>query len=138
MSIVQRARVAALVISLSLLPSVAHAQAAEAVAVPATAPVALKPLYGSFVGLQAFDFYSTRSVITSGVGREGNPALREVAGLPAALLVVKAGTTAAIILSCERLRKNRHPVAAVALMIGVNSAYAFVAAHNYTVLQHRR
>ena len=139
MSIVKRARVTTLLISLTLLPSVAHAQAADpAPAAPAPRPAALIPLYGSFVGLQVFDFDSTRKAITSGAGREANPMLQGIVGSPAALLAVKAGTTASIIFAGERLRRDHHPVAAVVLMIGVNSAYAIVAAHNYTVLQHRR
>ena len=96
------------------------------------------PLYGSFIGLQALDFDTTLKAVGSGVGRETNPLLRPVVGSPAALFAVKAGTTAAIILVCERLRKNRHPVAAVMLMIGVNSAYGIVTAHNVAVLRGRR
>jgi uncharacterized protein DUF5658 len=145
--LVRNAPVLALLISLSVVPSV-HAQATDTVAAsavaqvlptpvaPATRPAALFPLYGSFIGLQALDFDSTRRAITSGAGREANPAARMAVGSPAALLALKAGTTAAVILSCERLRKDHHPLAAVMLMIGVNSAYAVVTAHNYAVL-HR-
>jgi hypothetical protein len=49
------------------------------------------------------------------------------------LLAVKAGATGAIIFASERLRKTHHPVAAVMLMIGINSAYATIVAHNYSV-----
>ena len=138
MLIVKGARVTALLISISLLPSFVHAQAVDpASTAPAQRPAALIPLYGSFVGLQVFDFDSTRKAITSGAGREANPMLQGVVGSPATLLAVKAGTTASIIFAGERLRRDHHPVAAVVLMIGVNSAYAIVAAHNYTVLRHR-
>jgi hypothetical protein len=144
MSIVERAQRTALFVSLSLLPSAAaHAQPADpplsppAVSTPAPRPALLTPLYGSFIGLQALDFDSTMRAVRSGAGREFNPVLQPIAGSPAALLAVKAGTTAAIILTSERLRKDGHPVAAVMLMIGLNSAYAMVTAHNYRVLQRR-
>lgn len=100
-------------------------------------PRALTPLYGAFLGLQALDYGTTLKAIGSGVGKETNPLLRPIAGSPTALFAVKAGTSAAIILVSERLRKNRHPAAAVALMIGVNSAYAIVTAHNVAVLRRR-
>jgi hypothetical protein len=37
-----------------------------------------------------------------------------------------------VIYLTEKLRK-RHPVAAVLVMIGLNSGYAMVAAHNYRI-----
>jgi len=102
---------------------------------PAAAPrpAALMPLYGSLIGLQALDFDSTRRAVASGAGREANPLMRSVVGQPAALLAVKAGATGAIIFASERLRKTHHPAAAVMLMIGINSAYAMIVAHNYAV-----
>ena len=91
------------------------------------------PLYGSLIGLQALDFDSTRRAVASGAGREANPLMRSVVGQPAALLAVKAGATGVIIFASERLRKTHHPAAAVMLMIGINSAYAMIVAHNYAV-----
>ena len=139
MTIVERAR-ATLFISLALLPATAFAQPAEpdqspsAVTEPAPRPVLLTTLYGAFVGLQALDVDSTMRAVRSGAGQEANPALRRI-GSPT-LFAMKAGTTASIILACERLRKEHHPLAAVALMIGANSAYAMITAHNYAVLRH--
>jgi len=138
-TIVERAR-ATLVISLALLPATAFAQPAEpdqspsAVTVVAPRPVLLTTLYGTFIGLQALDVDSTMRAVRNGAGQEANPALRRI-GSPA-LFAMKAGTTASIILACERLRKEHHPLAAVVLMIGANSTYAMIAAHNYAVLQH--
>jgi uncharacterized protein DUF5658 len=129
-----------LFISLALLPATAHAQPAEpdpspaAVTEPAPRPVLLTTLYGAFAGLQVLDVDSTMRAVRNGAGQEANPALRGM-GSPA-LFAMKAGTTASIILACERLRKDHHPLAAVVLMIGANSAYAVVTARNYTVLQH--
>jgi xanthosine utilization system XapX-like protein len=127
------ARAAMLSMVLALVPAAAHAQYSE----PAPRPAALMPLYGSFVGVQALDFDSTMRVLRSGAGREANPAIRMLAGSPASLIALKAGTTASIIFASERLRKSHHPVAAVVLMISVNSAYAIATAHNYAVLQRQ-
>ena len=144
MPIVERARVTAFLLLLLLLPVAALAQLTEtdpsssAVVTPAPRPVLLTTLYGSFVGLQALDVHSTMSAVRSGAGQEVNPALQRLAGSPAAMFAVKAGATASIIMASERLRKNHHPLAAVVLMIGANSAYAMVAAHNYSVLQRSR
>jgi Domain of unknown function (DUF5658) len=97
-----------------------------------------KPLYGSLIGLQALDLESTIRAIGSGAGRESNPMLQSVVGRPAALLAVKAGASGLIIFACERLRKEKHPAAAVVLMIGINSAYAIVVAHNYALANSSR
>ena len=142
MSIIEHARATALLISFLLLPVAAHAQLAESdpsssspVIAPAPRPVLLTTLYGSFAGLQALDVHSTMRAVRSGTGQEANPVLQRLGGSPAAMFAVKAGATASIIMASERLRKNHHPMAAIALMIGANSAYAMVAAHNYTVPQ---
>ena len=142
MSIIEHARATALLISFLLLPVAAHAQLAESdpsssspVIPPAPRPVVLTTLYGSFAGLQALDVHSTMRAVRSGTGQEANPVLQRLGGSPAAMFAVKAGATASIIMASERLRKNHHPMAAIALMIGANSAYAMVAAHNYTVPQ---
>jgi len=141
-SIIEHARATALLISFLLLPVAAHAQLAESdpsssspVIAPAPRPVLLTTLYGSFAGLQALDVHSTMRAVRSGTGQEANPVLQRLGGSPAAMFAVKAGATASIIMASERLRKNHHPMAAIALMIGANSAYAMVAAHNYTVPQ---
>ena len=68
-----------------------------------------------------------------GAGREANPLMQSFVDRPAAWVAVKAGATGVIIFASERLRKTHHPAAAVMLMIGINSAYAMVVAHNYAV-----
>jgi hypothetical protein len=146
-------RIAALSVSIAAFPSTARTQTDEpevpvaptlpaslppasltapAPAAPSVRPGALLPLYGSLIGLQALDFESTIRAIGSG-GRESNPLLQSVVGQPKALLAVKAGATGLIIFACERLRQEKHPAAAVILMIGINSAYAIVVAHNYAL-----
>jgi hypothetical protein len=139
-------RVTTFCISIAIVPVTARAQSDEPEATPAPTPpfhlteaapvprpAALMPLYGSLIGLQALDVDSTRRAVASGAGREANPLMRSVVGQPAALIAVKAGATGAIIFASERLRKAHHPVAAVMMMIGINSAYAMIVAHNYAV-----
>ena len=140
-------RVTTFCISIAVVPLTARAQSDEPEAPPAPTrpfqlsepalspprPAALMPLYGSFIGLQALDFDSTMKALGSGAGREANPLMQSIVGRPAALLAVKAGATGAIIFASERLRKTHHPAAAVMLMIGINSAYATIVAHNYAV-----
>jgi hypothetical protein len=88
-------------------------------------------MYAAYGTLQALDVHSTlRAIDRNGV--EGNPLLRPVASSPAGLTAFKAASTAGIIYLTERLRK-KHPVAALAFGIGVNSLQAFVVLHNYRV-----
>ena len=88
-------------------------------------------MYAAYGTLQALDVHSTlRAVERNGV--EANPLLRPVATSPAGLAAFKAASTAGIIYLTERLRK-KHPVAALAFGIGVNSLQAFVVVHNYRV-----
>lgn len=94
-------------------------------------PNALIPLYAGFAVLQALDAHSTISAIGNGAV-EANPLLGGVAAHPGALLAVKMGAAVGTIFVAEKLWK-RNPVAAVALMVGLNSAYAIVVAHNYKV-----
>ncbi len=94
-------------------------------------PNALIPLYAGFAALQALDAHSTISAISNGAV-EANPLLGGVASHPGALLAVKMGAAVGTIFVAEKLWK-RNPVAAVALMVGLNSAYALIVAHNYQV-----
>jgi hypothetical protein len=95
-------------------------------------PAALLPLYGSLVALQGLDFHSTRRAITSGSGRESNPAMREVVHDNLAFLTVKAGATATVIWASEKMwKKNRK--GAVIFATVVNAAMAAIVANNYRV-----
>jgi hypothetical protein len=94
-------------------------------------PTALVPLYVSFAALQAFDIDSTMKALNRGAV-EANPIMRGVIGSPPAVIALKAAFTGVIIASSEKLwKKNR--VAAVLMMVGMNSFYAAVVAHNYSV-----
>jgi hypothetical protein len=98
-------------------------------------PALLMPLYVSFASLQVLDTVSTQAALHSG-GAEANPLLGSMAGSPAALLSTKAAVTGAVIYATERLWKQNR-VAAVVTMIGINSAYAMIASHNYAVVGRR-
>jgi hypothetical protein len=92
-------------------------------------PSPLLPLYVQYAGLQVLDVHSTRLAVDAGHS-EGNPLMAPLVSKPAALVAVKAGAAFSTIYLTEKLwKKNR--VAAVAFMVGVNSAYAIVAARNY-------
>jgi hypothetical protein len=94
-------------------------------------PLALAPLYASFVTLQVLDAHSTIRATQSGA-EERNPFVAPLVGSPFAVVAMKAATTTGAILLTEKLWR-RHRVAAIALMIGVNGAYAAIVAHNYRV-----
>lgn len=106
--------------------------AATSVAVEGTAasdaPV-LVPLYASFVVLQALDVVSTWQAASDG-GVEANPFLRTIAPNPPALIAVKSAQTIATIWLTEKLRKKNR-VAGIALLCGLNSAYAVIVARNF-------
>ena len=104
--------------------------------VDAPRPAALLPLYGTLAGVQALDLDSTLKALRSGAYREANPLLQSASQSPAVLLAFKAGATASMIVASERLRKH-HPKLAVALMAGINSAYAIIAIHNYSLSQRK-
>jgi len=91
-----------------------------------TRPRTLPALYVSFAGLQILDARTTAGAI----GRrahESNPVLGH--GNQATVWAVKAATAASTIYFAERLWKQNR-IAAVAVMVGVNSGYAAIAAHN--------
>jgi len=98
---------------------------------PTERSVALSTLYVSFAALQALDVESTMRALRAG-GREANPLAGSLVESPAMFAVMKAVTTAGVVLATERLRKHK-PKTALLVMIGLNSAYATIAAHNYSI-----
>lgn len=94
-------------------------------------PGALTPLLASYVTLQALDISSTYRTHGNG-GSEANPLIRQALDSPATLIAIKAGSAALTVAVTNHLSK-RHPTAAVLLMIGMNSAYATIVAHNYAL-----
>jgi hypothetical protein len=98
--------------------------------------LALKSLYASTAVLQGLDFHSTMAVLNRG-GGEGNPLMAGVVRNKAAFLGVKAAVAAGSILAARKIGK-RNKVAAVATLVAINSAYAFVVQHNYRVARSLR
>ena len=60
-----------------------------------------------------------------------NPLVRSIDADPVALTAFKIGATATTIVLAEKLWRNHKRTAAVLTMVGVNSAYAIIVAHNY-------
>ena len=136
-------------LTLSVLPAAAAADAdeattaaAQAVVVPArisralTRPAMLPALYASFAALQVYDIYSTKQALARGA-REANPVMQGVVGNTGTCVAVKAAMAVGTILAAERLWKT-NKVAAIALTVAANGAYAFVAAHNARTLRQLR
>jgi hypothetical protein len=98
---------------------------------PAHRPAVFMPLYVSFAALQVLDITSTRHALAGG-GVEGNPTMGGIVGSPVAMTALKVGATAGIVLLSEKVRK-RNPVAAVVMMVTLNSAYAMVVSRNYAI-----
>lgn len=96
-------------------------------------PRGLPALYAGSALLQAYDAYSTLTVLKHG-GVEANPVMRGVTTHPAAFIGLKAGVTAMSIMAAERMWKNNNRLGAVLTMAAMNSMMALVAAHNAHVL----
>jgi hypothetical protein len=130
----RRTAVVSLVVAL-MLAVASPLGAQEVAALKAERPAALTPLYISFATLQGLDVHSTFRALGSG-GRETNPMIGAVAGTPAGMVALKGGTAIGMIYLSEKLSK-RNRTAAVLTMIGLNSAYAMIVAHNYSVANRR-
>jgi hypothetical protein len=95
------------------------------------APVLAQAPPDHLLTAQALDSHSTWHALGRGA-REANPLVERLAEKPAAMVALKAGSTAAVICATEKLWK-RNRAAAVLTMIGLNTAYAVVVSHNYAV-----
>jgi hypothetical protein len=92
-------------------------------------PLVLPALYVSFGALQALDAHSTLRALDRGQA-EGNPLMRGIVSQPAAVVGIKAATTAGTIYLTEKLWR-RHRTAAIVLMVAVNAGYLAIVTHNY-------
>jgi hypothetical protein len=110
--------------------SIVETQEIQNISPAADRPLALMPLYLSFVALQMFDARSTVLAVNRGA-RELNPLVRWFDGDPIAITALKLGTTAGTIVLTEKLWRGHNRTAAVLSMVALNSAYAFIVAHNY-------
>jgi hypothetical protein len=91
----------------------------------------LKSLYVTTAAMQALDVHSTFAALNRG-GGEANPLMNGLTKNRVAFGAVKAGVAASSIYAAHRLGKH-NKVAAIVLLIGINSAYAAVVSHNYRV-----
>lgn len=98
---------------------------------PSKSSVVLGSLYASTIILQGLDVHSTLSAISQG-GVEANPMVAPVTSHPIAFVAMKSALTATSLVAAHRLA-GHNKMAAIALLAGINSAYAFVVAHNYRV-----
>jgi uncharacterized protein DUF5658 len=128
--------VAAAATSLAQRPDLASINLAVPFRAP-NRPFALPALYAGSAFLQGYDAYSTLAAIRSGA-TEANPLMKGITKSPVAFVALKAGLTTASIMSAERLWKDNHRVAAIAMMAASNGMMAMVAAHNASVLRRVR
>jgi hypothetical protein len=101
--------------------------------VSATRGPVLLSMYAGFVGLQAYDGYSTNRGVTNGAS-ESNALLRVVTKNPAAVWAVKGGATFASLYVAERLWRNHRRGQAIALMAVSNGVMAAVAVNNARIV----
>jgi hypothetical protein len=97
--------------------------------------VVLGSLYATTVILQGLDVHSTLSAINHG-GVEANPMISPVASHAVAFVAMKSALTATSLVAAHHIA-GHNKMAAIALLAGINSAYALVVAHNYHVASGR-
>jgi len=91
----------------------------------------LRSLYVTTAAMQALDVHSTFASLDRG-GVEANPMMSGITKHRVTFSAMKAGVAATSILAAHKIGK-RNKVAAIALLVGINSAYAAVVSHNYRV-----
>ncbi len=96
----------------------------------------LSSLLASTVVMQALDVHSTYQALGRGAV-EANPLMAGATRNRAAFIATKAAVAAATVLAVSRVGK-RNKVAAIATLVAINSAYAFVVDHNYRVARGLR
>jgi hypothetical protein len=101
---------------------------------PSSRGAALPVLYGTLVGLQAYDGWSTVTAVKRGVV-EANPAMSGVANSPGAMWAFKVGATSASIFAAETMWRRHRRAEAIATMLAVNGMMVVVAARNSSVMQ---
>jgi hypothetical protein len=92
---------------------------------------ALPLLYTGMIAVQALDIVSTHQALSRPGTYEANPIFGS-AGSLSSQIAMKAAATAGIIVLCERVKKTNR-IAAIVTMVALNSMYATVAAHNFSI-----
>lgn len=88
-------------------------------------------LYASTVAIQGLDAVSTFRALDAGAV-ETNPLVSWATPSRPGFLALKMGIASAAIYSAHELSR-RHKVRAMIALVAMNSAYAALAAHNYTI-----
>jgi hypothetical protein len=96
----------------------------------------LVALQATTLATQALDVHSTLKALDAGAV-EANPVMSGVVKNKAALIGVKAAMGAGLMYATHRMAK-RNKVAAIVTAAAVNSAYLFVAHHNYKLASSLR
>jgi hypothetical protein len=100
-------------------------------------PPMLSKMYATWLGLQAYDAYSTLAGVSGGA-TEANPFVNGLTRNRAMFFAAKASMTAVTIGVAEQMWRDHHPGRAIALMVVSNGVMAVVAARNAAVLHELR
>lgn len=95
----------------------------------------LNSLYVSTAVMQALDMHSTLQAFKAGAV-EGNPLMAGIAKNPGTFMAAKAAVAASTILAARQIAKKSR-VGAVVTMVAINSAYAMIVSHNYSLARGR-
>ena len=98
--------------------------------------ILMTSLYATTALVQGLDAHSTLKAISVGA-TERNPIMSFLTSHPPVFVALKAGAAAGLIVAGRRLAKHNKVHAAIAL-IAIDSAYAFIVAHNYRVAARLR
>ena len=96
----------------------------------------LASLYATTAVMQALDVHSTLLAIKAGAV-EGNPLMSGVVNNRGAFLATKAAVAASTILAARQIAKKSR-IGAIVTMVAVNSAYAMIVRHNYSLAARRQ
>ena len=96
----------------------------------------LTSLYATTAVVQVLDVHSTLLALKAGAV-EGNPLMAGVVNNRGAFLATKAAVAASTILAARQIAKKSR-IGAIVTMVAVNSAYAMIVRHNYSLASRRR
>jgi len=96
----------------------------------------MTPFHAWTAAMQGLDAHSTFRAIDAGHA-EGDPLLRGLSANRPAFIAVRTGVAAAIIYGSSYLARN-HKKTALATLIGINLAYAFIVQRNYQISRIQR
>jgi hypothetical protein len=123
------------------MPAMAAAESAAAIDLPRPVMIrtngpsatraALYSLYATTATMQMLDVDSTLKSLGRGAV-ETNPMMAGLVNNRAVFIATKAGIAAAMIYATNRMAK-RNKLGAIATLVAMNSAYAMIVKHNYSI-----